>query len=76
MEIVLSEYTIAAQSRPSYIAELSDDEVMLRNYRSYNITSLYFILNVVVKFGMDQKMWCRFKDTAKRVLNEKCKMKK
>ena len=74
MEFVLSEYTIASQSRPSYIAGLSDDEVMLRNYRSYNITSLYYILTVVVKFGMDQKMWCRFKDTAKRVLNEKCKM--
>ena len=74
MEFVLSEYTIASQSRPSYIAGLSDDEVMLRNYRSYNITSLYYILTVIVRPGMDQKMWCRFKDTAKRVLNEKCKM--
>ena len=55
MEIVLSEYTIAAQLRPSYIPGLSDDEVMLRNYRSYNITSLYYILNVVVRPGMDQK---------------------
>ena len=73
MEFVLSEYTIAAQSRPSYIYGLSDDEVMLRNYRSYNITSLYYILTVIVRPGMDQKMWCRFKDTAKRVLNEKAK---
>ena len=76
MEIVLSEYTIAAQLRPSYIPGLSDDEVMLRNYRSYNITSLYYILNVIVRPGMDQKTWCRFKDTANRVLNEKCKIKK
>ena len=74
MEIVLSEYTIAAQLRPSYIPGLSDDEVMLRNYRSYNIISLYYILTVIVRPGMDQKMWCRFKDTAKRVLNEKCKI--
>ena len=59
----------------SYIAGLSNDQIMLRNYRTYTSNDLNTILNVIVQPSMNQEMWKQFKDTANIVLIERNNIK-